>query len=819
MSATAQVAAQTVWDADAIAASVKRSIRSLMGKRWNDATPRDFFVALALACREMLIERWFATQDRVRQADAKRLYYLSVEFLIGRSLQSSLENLGVLDEVERAFRRLGVDWEAVVESEPDAALGNGGLGRLAACFLDSLAALDLPGFGYGINYDYGLFRQAIEHGHQREYPEGWQRPGAAWLIERPERVCLVPVYGHAGQRPRDGEPADWRDFRVIVGLPHDLPIVGLGGRTVNHLRLYSARSTDEFDIDIFNRGDYLRAFERKLGIERISKVLYPSDSNEQGRELRLLQEYFFVACALRDIFSQYREIHDSWDALPDKVAIHLNDTHPALAVAEFVRLLVDDNGLPFDRALALANQCFAYTNHTLMPEALESWPSWLLERVVPRHLQIIEAINARLLSEVELRWPGDVERVRRISIIDEDPQKHVRMAHLAITGSHSVNGVSALHSELVKTSLVPDFAALWPAKFQNVTNGVTPRRWLLRANPLLADAITRRLGDGWVRDLDELRGLEPAADDAAFRAEFRSVKRANKERLAKVVARVAGVRLDPDALFDVQVKRIHEYKRQLLAALHVIHLYLQITEDGRRLAAPRACLFAGKAAPEYFMAKLVIRLLANVAAVVNADPRTEGQLQVAFVPDYRVTLAKQMIPAADLSEQISTAGTEASGTGNMKLAMNGALTIGTLDGANIEIRDAVGPENLYIFGLRTEEIADLRARGAYDPRERQQASEPLRRVLDALASDRFAGGEPGVFAPILQSLLDHGDRYFVLADFESYVATQAQVGRDYRDAEAWSRRAVLNVARMGYFSADRAIREYAQRIWHLDAVR
>jgi len=819
MSATAQVAAQTVWDADAIAASVKRSIRSLMGKRWNDATPRDFFVALALACREMLIERWFATQDRVRQADAKRLYYLSVEFLIGRSLQSSLENLGVLDEVERAFRRLGVDWEAVVESEPDAALGNGGLGRLAACFLDSLAALDLPGFGYGINYDYGLFRQAIEHGHQREYPEGWQRPGAAWLIERPERVCLVPVYGHAGQRPRDGEPADWRDFRVIVGLPHDLPIVGLGGRTVNHLRLYSARSTDEFDIDIFNRGDYLRAFERKLGIERISKVLYPSDSNEQGRELRLLQEYFFVACALRDIFSQYREIHDSWDALPDKVAIHLNDTHPALAVAEFVRLLVDDNGLPFDRALALANQCFAYTNHTLMPEALESWPSWLLERVVPRHLQIIEAINARLLSEVELRWPGDVERVRRISIIDEDPQKHVRMAHLAITGSHSVNGVSALHSELVKTSLVPDFVALWPAKFQNVTNGVTPRRWLLRANPLLADAITRRLGDGWVRDLDELRGLEPAADDAAFRAEFRSVKRANKERLAKVVARVAGVRLDPDALFDVQVKRIHEYKRQLLAALHVIHLYLQITEDGRRLAAPRACLFAGKAAPEYFMAKLVIRLLANVAAVVNADPRTEGQLQVAFVPDYRVTLAKQMIPAADLSEQISTAGTEASGTGNMKLAMNGALTIGTLDGANIEIRDAVGPENLYIFGLRTEEIADLRARGAYDPRERQQASEPLRRVLDALASDRFAGGEPGVFAPILQSLLDHGDRYFVLADFESYVATQAQVGRDYRDAEAWSRRAVLNVARMGYFSADRAIREYAQRIWHLDAVR
>lgn len=819
MSATAQVAARTVWDADAIAASVRRQIRSLIGKRWNDATPRDFFVALAFASREMLVDRWFETQDRIRQANAKRLYYLSVEFLIGRSLQSSLQNLGVLDEVERAFRRLGVDWEEVVESEPDAALGNGGLGRLAACFLDSLATLGLPGFGYGINYDYGLFRQAIEHGQQREYPDSWQRPGAAWLIERPERSCLVPVYGRASRRPKDGEPSDWHDFRVIIGVPHDLPVVGLGGQTVNHLRLYSARSTDEFDIDIFNRGDYLRAFERKLGIERISKVLYPSDSSEQGRELRLLQEYFFVACALRDIFTQYRETYDTWDALPEKVAIHLNDTHPTLAIAEFIRLLVDDHGLPFDRALALAHQTFAYTNHTLMPEALESWPSWLLERVVPRHLQIIEEINARLLSEVEVRWPGDIERVRRMSILDEDPQKHVRMAHLAIAGSHAVNGVSALHSELVKTSLVPDFAELWPQKFQNVTNGVTPRRWLLHANPLLADSITRRIGDGWVRDLDQLRNLEPAADDPTYRAEFRAVKRANKERLAKVVAQVAGVRLDPDMLFDVQVKRIHEYKRQLLAALHVIHLYLRVADDGAQLDAPRVCLFAGKAAPEYFMAKLVIRLIANVAAVVNADPRAQGQLRVAFVPDYRVSLAEQIIPAADLSEQISTAGTEASGTGNMKLALNGALTIGTLDGANIEIHDAVGAENLYIFGLRTEEIADLRARGAYDPRARVNASDSLRRVLDALASERFCGNEPGVFAPLVQTLLDHGDRYFVLADFDHYAATQEQVARDYRDAEQWSRRAVLNVARMGFFSADRAIREYSERIWRLEPVR
>ncbi|RIL04628.1 MAG: glycogen phosphorylase [Proteobacteria bacterium] len=815
MSATYEVAQRTAWDGDAIAASMRRVIHSWMGKHWNEASPRDFFAALSLAARERVVQRWFATQERIRAAGAKRVYYLSIEFLIGRSLASSLLNLGVLDDVERALRSFGVDWEAVLEAEPDAALGNGGLGRLAACFLESLASLDMPGFGYGINYDYGLFRQAIENGQQREYPEGWRRPGAAWLIERHDRACLVPVYGRAGRRPRDGEPADWHDFRVIVGLPYDLPVVGYGGTTVNHLRLYSARSTDEFDIDIFNRGDYLRAFERKLAIERISNVLYPSDTNEQGRELRLLQEYFFVACALHDIFATFRESHADWELLPDKVAIHLNDTHPALAVAEFVRRLVDEHGVGFDRAHALARRTFAYTNHTLMPEALEQWPRAMLGRVVPRHLQIIEEINARLLAEVELRWPGDIERIRRMSIIDEDPAKHVRMAHLAIAGSHAVNGVSQLHSDLVKKTLVPDFAELWPANFQNVTNGVTPRRWLLRANPLLADAITRRIGDAWVRDLGQLQALEPAADDAGFREEFRAVKRANKERLARVVAQAAGVRVDPAALFDVQVKRIHEYKRQLLAALHLIHLYLQIAEDGRTLDAPRVCLFAGKAAPEYFLAKLVIRLIANVAAVVNADPRAEGQLQVAFIPDYRVSLAEQIIPAADLSEQISTAGTEASGTGNMKLALNGALTIGTLDGANIEICEAVGADNLYLFGLRTHEIADLRARQAYDPRERYERCEPLRRVLDAVGSERFAAGEPGLFGPILQTLLDHGDRYFVLADFESYAATQERVARDFRDADAWSRRAALTVARMGGFSSDRAVREYAERIWRL----
>ncbi len=800
-------------DGDGFLRAIQRNVRYLLGKRWEQASPRDFVAAIALASREPLIERMLETEQRYREADAKRLYYLSVEFLIGRSLGNTLLNLGLLDPVERALRALGVDWEAVIDAEPDAALGNGGLGRLAACYLDSLATLDMPGYGYGINYDYGLFRQAIEDGQQREYPEAWRRPGAAWQIERPERSCLVPVYGRAMRGAQAA--ADWQDWRVIVGVPYDMPVVGWGGRTVNHLRLFSARAPDEFDIEIFHRGDYLRAFERKLSSERISALLYPSDSTEQGKELRLLQEYFFVACALRDILQQYLETRSDFDALPDHLAIQLNDTHPALAIAEWIRLLVDEHGVDFDRALALARRSFAYTNHTLLPEALEHWSWPLMDRVVPRHLQIIEDINARHLQAVELRWPGDVERVRRLSIFDEASPKHVRMAHLAIVGSHTVNGVSALHSELVKTRLVPDFAELWPEKFHNVTNGVTPRRWLAKANPEFARAITERIGDGWITDLEQLRALEPFAEDGSFRAAFRAIKRVNKERLAQVVARTASVALDPDAIYDVQVKRMHEYKRQLLAALHAIHLYLQIAEDGRELEAPRACLFAGKAAPEYWMAKLVIRLLCNLSDVVSRDPRTTGQLRVAFIPDYRVSLAEQIIPAADLSEQISTAGFEASGTGNMKLSLNGALTIGTLDGANIEIRDAVGEENFYLFGMRAEEIATLRAQGGYDPRERYEASPAIRRVLDAIGSDRFSADEPGVFGPILQNLLDHGDPYFVLADFESYLATQERVARDFRDVDAWARRAILNVARTGRFSSDRAIREYAARIWQL----
>jgi starch phosphorylase len=624
----------------------------------------------------------------------------------------------------------------------------------------------------------------------------------------------VPVYGRAGRRPRGGGEGAWHDALVIVGIPCDMPIVGYGGDTVNWLRLYSATTADEFDVALFNQGDYLRAFERKLSTERISKILYPSGSTEVGQELRLLQEYFFVACALRDIVRRYTDAHPSVEGLPDKVAIQLNDTHPALAVAELMRTLVDEHEVPFERAFEITRATLSYTNHTLLPEALEVWPRPLLARVVPRHLQIIEEINFRFLADVERRWPGDIDRLRRTSIIEEGHPKRVRMSHLAIVGCHAVNGVSRLHSELVQTKLLPDFAEIWPERFHNVTNGVTPRRWLLQANPALAALITRRIGPGWVRDLEGLRGLEPELADAGFRDELRAVKRANKERLADLVHTETGIVLDPGALFDVHIKRIHLYKRQLLAALHAIHLFLR-AQDGDAPPHPRVCLFAGKAAPEYFLAKLVIRLLCSLSRAVESEPRVREQLRVVFVPDYRVSLAEVIVPAADLSEQISTAGFEASGTGNMKLALNGAITMGTLDGANLEIRDAVGEENLYIFGLRAEEVADLRAAGGYDPHQAVAASPALARVVAELKSARFAGDNGDAFGPLLHHLFDERDPYFVLADFDAYAAAQERAARDFVHADAWSRRAGHNVARAGWFSSDRAVREYAERIWRL----
>ena len=604
---------------------------------------------------------------------------------------------------------------------------------------------------------------------------------------------------------------------MIVGVPHDMPIAGFGGRTVNWLRLFSATTAEEFDVGLFNQGDYLRAFERKLSTESITKILYPSGSHEAGRELRLLQEYFFVACAVRDVLRRYLETHHDLAGLPEKVAIQLNDAHPALAVAELIRALVDDHGMDFEPAVDLTRATLAFTNHTLLPEALECWPRPLLAKVVPRHLQIIEELNFRFLSDVNARWPGDLDRLRRTSIIDEDHPKQIRMTHLAIVGSHATNGVSALHSELVRTRLVPELAEMWPERFQSVTNGVTPRRWLLQANPRLAELLTRRLGNGWIRDLEALRALEPAVEDEALRAELRAIKRANKQRLAARVAAETGVELEPDMLFDVQVKRMHLYKRQLLAGLHAVHLFLRAVEDGETLAHPRACLFAGKAAPEYFLAKQMIKLLCAISRAVEAEPRAREQLRVVFVPDYRVSLAEVIIPAADLSEQISTAGFEASGTGNMKLAMNGALTIGTLDGANVEIRDAVGEENLYLFGLRAEQVEALRASGGHQPEAAVAASPALARVIAALRDGRIAPDGSEAFAPVLRHLFDEGDPYFVLADFDAYCAAQERAARDFRDADAWARRSGATIARMGWFSSDRAVREYAERIWGLGA--
>ena len=794
------------------AAAVRRHVRYGRGKRFAEATPADLLDAVSLACREWLVDRMLASEQRARDRDEKRVYYLSLEFLIGRSLEASLHNLRALDEVRRALAPLGIDLDRLFEREPDAGLGNGGLGRLAACYLDSLATQDLPGYGYGINYEHGLFRQVIEGGEQHERPDSWQRLGSPWLIPRVDHPVAVPVYGRAGRRPRDGGAGAWVDYGVIIGVPHDMPVAGFGGRTVNWLRLYTATTADQFDVGLFNRGDYLRAFERKLSTESISKILYPSGSHEAGRELRLLQEYFFVACAVRDILRLYLETHADLAGLPDKVAIQLNDTHPALAVAELVRTLVDEHAVPFERAFELTRATLAFTNHTLLPEALETWPRPLLARVVPRHLQIIEEINFRFLSEVHARWPGDVDRLRRTSIVEEG---QIRMAHLAIVGSHKTNGVSRLHSELVRTRLVPDMAQLWPERFESVTNGVTPRRWLLQANPRLAELVTRRIGPGWIRDLEALRGIEPALEEEGFRAELRAIKRANKQRLAERVRAETGIALDPGALFDVQVKRMHLYKRQTLAALHAIHLYLRVVEDGDLLEHPRACLFAGKAAPEYFLAKLVIRLLCSISRAVESDPRAREQLRVVFVPDYRVSLAEVMIPGADLSEQISTAGFEASGTGNMKLALSGALTIGTLDGANIEIRDAVGEENFYLFGLRAEQVEALRASAGYDPTRTVAGSPALARVIDALRGGRIASDGAELFAPLLRHFFEERDPYFVLADFDAYRAAQERAARDYRDADAWSRRAGQNVARMGWFSSDRAVREYAARIWGL----
>lgn len=800
--------------------AITRHVRYSLGKEWDEVSKQDMLQAVSLAVRDRLIEQQLDTERRYQKADAKRLYYLSMEFLMGRSLGNNLYNLGLHDQCKQVLAKHGFELDDLEDAERDAALGNGGLGRLAACFLDSLATLGLPGFGYGINYEYGLFRQEIDNGYQKEKPDNWLANGTPWELQRPEdESCIVPLYGrieHGVDREGNYNPM-WLDWQVVVGTPFDMPIVGYGGKTVNYLRLYAARASSDFDMSIFNEGDYLKAVEQKMMSETISKVLYPSDSFQAGRELRLIQEYFLVACALRDIIRRYQKKHATFKEFPDKVAIQLNDTHPSLTVAELMRVLIDENSLPWEEAWEITQATCGYTNHTLLPEALEKFPVALFEHVLPRHLQIIYEINRRFLEGVAARWPGDDARARHMSLIEEGPQKQVRMANLALVGSHSVNGVAALHSDLVKSLLFPDFHELWPDKFNNKTNGVTQRRWLLKANPALAELLTKTVGDGWITDLDKLRKLEPHADREAFRAEFMKIKRANKERLARVVKDTTRVLVDPNSMFDVQVKRIHEYKRQLLDVLHIINQYLELVEDGKELAHPKTYVFAGKAAPGYWAAKQIIKLVGAVGKVVNADPKVKGQMKVVFVPDYRVSLAEVIIPAADLSEQISTAGKEASGTGNMKFAMNGALTIGTLDGANVEILQEVGKENIFIFGLKAEEVQQMRQQGTYHPRDYYNSRPVIRRVMDAFRDDRFCPKEPGLFQWIYRNLLDHGDEYFHLADLEAYIAAQTEASRTYTDRTAWAKKAILNVARIGMFSSDRTILEYAKEIWDLSA--
>lgn len=779
------------------------------------ATAFDRYVALALAVRDRLVSRWSATQRTYYERDVKRAYYLSAEFLLGRALLGNLQALGIEGAYRAVLREMGVDLGDLIEQEPDAGLGNGGLGRLAACFLESMATLGLPGYGYGIRYEFGIFEQAIRKGAQVERADEWLRFGNPWEIERPEYAVKVGFGGHTEMRMNGngGYRMVWHPAERIVGVPYDTPIAGHGTTTVNSLRLWAARASEEFDFSLFNAGDYVRAVQAKNDSEVVSKVLYPNDNFEAGKELRLRQEYFFVACSIHDIVWRYKKAHATFDELADKVAIQLNDTHPAIAIAELMRVLVDEHQVQWEAAWHQTVRCFGYTNHTLLPEALERWPVALFRRMLPRHLEIIDEVNRRFLREVMDAYPRDPGRLGRMSIIEDGADANVRMAHLAVVGSHSVNGVANLHSTLLRTDLMHEFSELYPERFNNKTNGVTPRRWLLACNPLLSELITQRIGERWVTDLDRLSDLAPHADDPDARARLRLVKRANKEALAKIVKHLISVDVDPASIFDVQIKRLHEYKRQLLNALHIVALYMRL-KHGERVA-PRTFLFGAKAAPGYRMAKLIIRFIHAVQYVVNGD-RQNHTLRVAFLPNYRVSLAEKIIPAADVSEQISTAGMEASGTGNMKLSMNGALTIGTLDGANIEIRDAVGPENFFLFGMTADEVAERR-RLAIPGSASLDGNDELREVINLVATGFFNPQEPDLFKPLVEELLGR-DQYMVLSDFAAYSACQAKVAAAYEDQDAWSRTAFLNIARMGSFSSDRTIREYARDIWKVEPV-
>jgi len=776
------------------------------------ADARERYEALARSVRDVLSQRWVRTEQTYERANPKRVYYLSMEFLIGRSLTNNITNLLLSPFVSEAVKQESLDWLGLLEEEPDAGLGNGGLGRLAACFLDSMATMQLPAMGYGLRYEYGMFRQSIEAGWQHEQSDNWLRRPDPWEVVRPEEKVEIRMNHSIEVRDGTLRAVPGRPF-TLLGIPYDRPVVGYGGKTINTLRLWAAAASDEFDFQTFSHGEFVSALAKSLAAKSLTRVLYPDDSTTQGQELRFVQEYFLVACSLADLIQRFRRGNSDWSALPEKVAIQLNDTHPALAVPELMRILLDDAHLGWDQAWDLTQRTLAYTNHTLLPEALEKWPLAWFELLLPRHLEIILEINRRLLDAVRRGFPGEDDRVVRTSLIEEGPSKHVRMANLAIVGSHSTNGVAAIHSALLRSTTVKDLAEMFPERFSNKTNGVTPRRWMLLANPALAGLISEAIGDGWMTDLGQLARLRSRADDRGFRDAVRAAKRSAKSAFAQWLRSTSGQTVDPDTIFDSQVKRIHEYKRQLLNALRIVVLYNRLRENPTLEMTPRTFLFAGKAAPAYHLAKLIIKFLNNLADAIDADPITRGRLKVLFLPEYNVSLAERLIPATDVSNQISTAGYEASGTSNMKFMMNGALTIGTRDGATIEMAQEAGEENFFLFGLTAEQVAG--SRGWYNPRWHYDHQPETRAALDLIFSDHFSRNEPGIFAPLRDTLLTRGDYYMHLADLVSYLEADERLCALYVDRDAWARTAILNVASSGKFSSDRTIAEYAADIWHV----
>lgn len=801
--------------------SIEHYIKYFIGKRTREVTKDEALTAISLAVREFAMDKMYETMARYNRANSKRVYYLSIEYLIGRSLENNLHNLGLFD-IMKSIKIDGFpdfSLEEIFDTEYDPALGNGGLGRLAACYLDSMASLGIPGFGYGIDYQFGLFKQKFENGYQIEQADSWAGENSPWQFARNDRTVTIPIYGNVETfKNADGKDNYiWMNTKTLYGVPYDFPIVGYNGKSVNYLRLFTAKTDDELDINIFNEGGYIDAVRDKIETETVSKVLYPSDAVQSGKELRLKQQYFFVSCAVQDIIRRYLEKSNDFKGLPDKVCIQLNDTHPSLAIPEMMRLLMDVHGQEWDDAWEITTKIFAYTNHTLLPEALETWPSHILGKILPRHLQIIYEINRRFIEEAKQKFGDNSDILSKLSIVaGEGDGQVIRMANLSIVGSFCVNGVAKLHSELIKHSLVPEFYALWPEKFTNVTNGITPRRWLLHANTHLADLIDSKIGQDWVTDLDKLQGLEKFAKDKTFIKNFMDVKRQNKITVAEKIYNTSGIMVDPNSMFIVHAKRIHEYKRQLMTILHVIGEYLSLIKDNIRPIVPKTYIFAGKAAPSYNFAKLVIKLINNVASVINADPRANQFLKVVFVPDYKVSVAERLIPAADLSVQSSTAGFEASGTGNMKFALNGALTIGTLDGANIEIREAVGEENFYLFGLKEKEVKELRSH--YNPRDYYEKSEYIKRILNALNSNMFSEKDYVLLFKVIYEELMNRDYFMVMADLESFTETIHQAEKDFTNRDKWAKKAILNVARIGPFSSDRAVMEYASNIWHVSAV-